>query len=94
MDYRRGAKGDEVARIQTRLRELKLYRGPIDGDFGGGTESAVRVFQQDHGLTSDGIVGPTTWEVLYGADVPVLQTADGKELCRHRLTPEAVRRLS
>jgi len=31
---------------------------------------------------------------LYGADVPVLQTDDGKELCRHRLTPEAVRRLS
>ena len=31
---------------------------------------------------------------LYGADVPVLQTEDGKELCRHRLTPEAIRRLS
>jgi len=31
---------------------------------------------------------------LYGADVPVLQSADGKELCRHRLTPEAIRRLS
>ncbi|HEY1288185.1 MAG TPA: glutaredoxin family protein [Burkholderiales bacterium] len=31
---------------------------------------------------------------LYGADVPVLQTADGTELCRHRLTPEAIRRLS
>ena len=30
---------------------------------------------------------------LYGADVPVLQSADGKELCRHRLTPEAIRRL-
>jgi len=28
---------------------------------------------------------------LYGADVPVLQSADGKELCRHRLTPEAIR---
>lgn len=31
---------------------------------------------------------------LYGADVPVLHTEDGKELCRHRLTPEAIRRLS
>ena len=30
---------------------------------------------------------------LYGADVPVLQAADGKELCRHRLTPEALGRL-
>ena len=31
---------------------------------------------------------------LYGADVPVLQRADGSELCRHRLTPEAIRQLS
>ncbi len=34
--YQRGAKGEEVGRIQSRLRELGLYRGPIDGDFGGG----------------------------------------------------------
>ena len=31
---------------------------------------------------------------LYGADVPVLQKEDGTELCRHRLTPEAIRSLS
>ena len=30
---------------------------------------------------------------LYGADVPVLQKEDGTELCRHRLTPEAIRSL-
>ena len=30
---------------------------------------------------------------LYGADVPVL-LKDGVEICRHRLTPEAIRRLS
>jgi hypothetical protein len=30
---------------------------------------------------------------LYGADVPVL-FKDEVELCRHRLTPEAIRRLS
>jgi hypothetical protein len=30
---------------------------------------------------------------LYGADVPVL-VKDEAELCRHRLTPEAIRRLS
>ena len=33
-------------------------------------------------------------DALYGAEVPVLQTQDGKELCRHRLTPEAIRQLS
>lgn len=64
--YRRGAKGEEVSRIQSRLRELDLYRGPIDGDFGGGTESAVRAFQQARGLGVDGTVGPKTWEALFG----------------------------
>jgi hypothetical protein len=31
---------------------------------------------------------------LYGADVPVLQNEAGTEICRHRLTPEAIRQLS
>ena len=31
---------------------------------------------------------------LYGADVPVLQREDGSEICRHRLSPEALRQLS
>ncbi|HEX6267472.1 MAG TPA: glutaredoxin family protein [Burkholderiales bacterium] len=31
---------------------------------------------------------------LYGADVPVLQRADGTEICRHRLSPEAIAKLS
>ena len=31
---------------------------------------------------------------LYGADVPVLKKEDGTEICRHRLTPEAIRQLS
>lgn len=64
--YRRGAKGEEVSRIQSRLGELSVYRGPVDGDFGGGTESAVRAFQQSRGLGVDGAVGPQTWEALFG----------------------------
>jgi hypothetical protein len=30
----------------------------------------------------------------YGADVPVLEREDGTEICRHRLTPGAIRQLS
>lgn len=30
---------------------------------------------------------------LYGEHVPVLVDAGGKELCRHRLTPEAIKKL-
>jgi hypothetical protein len=63
--YQRGAKGVEVSRIQDRLRALSFYRGPIDGDFGGGTESAVRAFQQARGLDVDGMVGSETWRALF-----------------------------
>ena len=30
---------------------------------------------------------------LYGADVPVLRKDDGTEICRHRLTAEAIAKL-
>ncbi len=63
--YRRGAKGPEVSKIQARLAELGYYRGPIDGIFGGGTESAVKVFQRAERLAVDGTVGPQTWERLF-----------------------------
>ena len=34
----------------------------VDGDFGSGTEKAVKNFQKEHGLTADGIVGKDTWK--------------------------------
>jgi hypothetical protein len=63
--YRRGARGPEVERIQARLKELGDYRGPIDGEFGGGTEVAVKSFQRREGLTVDGVVGSQTWKRLF-----------------------------
>ncbi|MDR8390598.1 peptidoglycan-binding protein [Aliifodinibius sp. S!AR15-10] len=63
--YRRGSMGEEVKRIQRQLQELNHYLGPIDGIYGGGTESAVRAFQRSENLTVDGLVGPNTWEELF-----------------------------
>jgi N-acetylmuramoyl-L-alanine amidase len=37
--YKIGSKGDEVRRIQEKLKALGYYEGPIDGDFGRGTET-------------------------------------------------------
>lgn len=68
--YRLGSKGDEVSRIQGRLAELGLYMGPIDGDFGGGTEAAVKAFQRANGLEVDGSVGPITWKALFEKKMP------------------------
>lgn len=63
--YKPGSKGDEVKRIQERLKALGYYKGPVDGDFGKGTEGAVKAFQKDHGLAVDGSVGPKTWKALF-----------------------------
>ncbi len=69
--YQRGSLGPEVARIQSRLQALGLYAGPIDGNFGGGTESAVKAFQAANHLDMDGVVGPNTWGALFGgAPIP------------------------
>ena len=62
---KKGDNGEEVKRMQERLQELGFYSGRIDGDFGGGTEEAVRLFQRQHGLTVDGIAGESTCTRLY-----------------------------
>lgn len=72
--YLQGSRGQEVSQIQQALAALQpqLYSGPIDGNFGGGTDSAVRAFQSSKQLTVDGKVGPETWSALFnGAQVPV-----------------------
>ena len=65
----RGFKGsDEVRALQKRLKELGWYTGSVDGDFGAGTETAVKAFQKANGLTDDGKVGKQTKEKLDSKD--------------------------
>ncbi len=51
---------DEVRALQKRLKELGYYSGSIDGDFGKGTEDAVKAFQKANGLKADGKAGAQT----------------------------------
>ena len=61
---RQGSRGVYVRYLQQKLLS-KLYSvGTIDGIFGANTTSAVKQFQQDNGLSPDGIVGPLTWARL------------------------------
>ena len=64
MPVKRGMYGDEVSKLQNKLKEYGYYKDPVDGKFGANTLSAVVQFQMDAGLTADGIVGLSTWESL------------------------------
>jgi peptidoglycan hydrolase-like protein with peptidoglycan-binding domain len=54
-----------------------LDPGPIDGQFGPRTESAVRAYQLQRGVTADGIVGDVTWWVPAGAAGATLASLAG-----------------
>ena len=55
-----GSRGDEVRRIQSKLRSLGFYNGAIDGIYGTSTQKAVKALQKNCGITADGIAGPKT----------------------------------
>ena len=57
-----GSKGSEVKKMQRKLMLLGYSCGAsgADGDFGSGTQTAVRNFQSANGLAADGICGPAT----------------------------------
>lgn len=65
---RRGSSGPDVAALQTALN-ASLVPSPNltpDGQFGGLTDTAVRKFQTERRIASDGVVGPITECVLRG----------------------------
>jgi hypothetical protein len=70
MILRRGSSGDNVRRLQTKLSDLGLYRGPIDGSYGGGTEAAVKSYQKQKALSPNGSVSRETWVSLFPAEPP------------------------
>lgn len=53
-----------AAAIQRALRKAGYYQGEIDGKVGSGTKQAIRNFQRDNGLKTDGICGRQTWARL------------------------------
>jgi peptidoglycan hydrolase-like protein with peptidoglycan-binding domain len=61
-----GARGPEVALVQSRLGTLGFRPGPIDGAYGGQTYSAVLALQKHEGLERTGLVDPITRAALDG----------------------------
>ncbi|WP_040208329.1 spore cortex-lytic enzyme [Neobacillus jeddahensis] len=56
----KGAVGDDVIELQSRLQYIGFYNGKIDGVFGWRTYWALRNFQYEFGLPIDGLAGSAT----------------------------------
>lgn len=63
---KKGSKGEQVKTLQRLLIAMGYSCGSAgaDGDFGNGTDAAVRKYQNEKKLTVDGIVGQGTWDSL------------------------------
>lgn len=66
---RKGDKGEAVVALQTLLIKAGYSVGSYgaDGDYGTASDAAVKKFQSEHGLTSDGVCGKDTWSALIKA---------------------------
>ena len=64
---KKGSSGTSVKNLQIKLKELGYYSGAVDGDYGNGTEKAVKKFQKAKGLSADGVAGPATLKAINGS---------------------------
>ena len=103
---RQGSSGQNVRLVQFWLKIARtvysrLNNITVDGVFGSSTAAAVRRFQTYFGLTSDGVVGRTTWNKLYEVynDIanrllsPSLRPGEYPGVLRNGSTGTAVREL-
>ncbi len=72
-DMKRGLRDDdgiigEIHRLQRRLQSLDYLSGKIDGQFGGGTESALKYFQKRNKLAQTGVADENTQRVLFSGE--------------------------
>lgn len=66
VNVKKGAEGNLTKTLQGALICHGYSTNGFDGDFGSGTESAVKKFQKKEGLSADGIAGKKTWKALLG----------------------------
>ncbi|WP_026689459.1 spore cortex-lytic enzyme [Alteribacter aurantiacus] len=60
----KGATGDDVVELQSRLQYIGFYHDTIDGVYGYGTYWSVKKYQEEFGLEPDGLVGPKMKDML------------------------------
>ena len=68
---KKNKKSEKVIRVNVRPKQVQralknsgYYKGSIDGKIGKNTQRAIKRFQKDHNLKSDGIIGNQTWSEM------------------------------
>ncbi|WP_226658245.1 C40 family peptidase [Pseudalkalibacillus hwajinpoensis] len=74
-----GDRSEAVTALQTELESLGYYTYHVDGIFGQITEAAVKDFQEDEGLTVDGIAGPEVMSALSAVDSGATEPTSDEE---------------
>ena len=59
--------GEDIKAVQNKLNSLGYNCGTADGYYGNATKNAVISFQSAKGIDTDGVVGPTTWKLLFNS---------------------------
>ena len=59
-----GSRGEEVTKIQTRLKSWGYFSGEVTGYYGSQTTEAVKRFQKKHGLSATGVADQKTLALI------------------------------
>lgn len=77
---RRGLAPEREATILQVFLQASGYTLNPDGQFGDGTDKALRTFQLEHGLIVDGVAGQKTWTKLFSLHPGLLEQMSAKWL--------------
>ena len=78
-----GDQGDDVRLLQTRLKDLRYYNGPVTGNYLEVTRKAIRLVQEAYGLDTTGDADLALQEIIYGdAHRPLKKGDSGKDVSR------------
>lgn len=76
----------KVAGVQRLLQDVGLFRGSIDGQFGGRTRNAIAKFQSDKGLTASGRIGDALTDALI-KEANAIADSRGFRMCNDTMLP-------
>jgi peptidoglycan hydrolase-like protein with peptidoglycan-binding domain len=89
-----GDKGDEIAKLQTKLQELEYYNyGKITGYYGPVTQEAVKKFQRTHGLEANGVMDASALTLLNSGSVRYYTMYPGDSADDIRIMQDRLREL-